>query len=135
MIQKFFISLLLSCYLVVTGCAILLSPPVVGVGVGVGVYTYIKGELRRSYHATFDETVRASTDTLERLKIVVTEKTSDGITATIRARHADRTPVTVKVAMITPGVTEVSIRSGIIGIWDRGLSELIHGNIAQRLSK
>jgi len=65
----------------------------------------------------------------------ITEKTSDSIKATIKAKQSNGTPVTIKTVMITPGTTEVSVRSGIVGIWDKKVSELIHASIAQRLQK
>jgi len=129
MIRKVLILLLLSSYFITLGCAAFIA----GTGAGVGVYTYVNGELKTSYQATFDETNRACTAVLESLEMVITEKTSDSIKATIKAKQTDGTPVTIKTLMITPGTTEVSVRSGIIGIWDKKVSELIHASIAQRL--
>jgi len=129
MIRKVLILLLLSSYFITLGCAAFIA----GTGAGVGVYTYVNGELKTSYKATFDETNRACTAVLESLEMVITEKTSDSIKATIKAKQTDGTPVTIKTLMITPGTTEVSVRSGIIGIWDKKVSELIHASIAQRL--
>ncbi len=129
MFRKFLISLLLSVFLL-TGCCEFF---VAGTGTGIGVYTYRSGELKRLYQATFDKTIQAGTATLKKLKITITEKTSDGIETTIKARRTDKTPVTVKVVMIAPRITEVSIRTGRVGIWDKKVSELIHASIAQRL--
>ena len=129
MYKNFLIPLILSCYLIAIGCAAV----VVGAGAGAGVYTDINGELKRSYQATFDKTIQACTDTLKRLKIKTTEKTNDGIKTRINARCTDGTPVTIKVVMIGPRINEVSVRSGIIGVWDKKVSELIHATIAQRL--
>ena len=120
---------ILFCLLVTWGCAVL----VVGAGAGAGVYTYVNGELKRTYQAPFDSTNQACLSTLENLKISITEQTSDEVKVTIRAKRTDGTAVTVKTVMIAPGITEVSVRSGIIGMWDKKGSELIHASIAQRL--
>jgi len=37
--------------------------------------------------------------------------------------------------MVEPRITKVSVRSGMVGIWDKNVSELIHASIAQRLQK
>ncbi len=129
MIRKLLISLLLTGFLLTEGCAFFVS----GAGVGVGVYTYMNGELKNLYQATFDKTIQASTVILKRLKISIIEKTSDGIETVIKARRADNTPVTIKIVMIAPEITEVSIRTGRVGIWDKKISELIHASIAQNL--
>jgi len=91
------------------------------------------GQLIRSYQAPFDKTNRACTATLENLKMAITEETSDGIRATIKAKQTDGSPVTVQTVMIDPKITEVSVRSGVVGVWDKKISELIHASIAQRL--
>jgi hypothetical protein len=120
---------LLAGMIVLTGCAALVA----GTAAGVGVYTYVNGELKRSYPESFDKTYAICLETLESLKINIEEKESDGISATINAKRADGSPVWVKVFMITPQITEVSVRSGVVGVWDKKVSELIHASIAQRL--
>jgi len=131
MIRKALIILLLASYFITLGCAAFIA----GSGAGAGVYSYANGELKTSYQATFDETNQVCTSVLRSLEMVITEKTIDGIKATIKAKQTDGTPVTIKTVMITPGTTEVSVRSGIVGIWDKKVSELIHASIAQRLQK
>lgn len=131
MTRNLLLSVILSCYLITVGCV-----AVVAVGVaGTGVYTYMNGQLSRSYQASFDATNQASRATLKSLKIAITEETSDGINATIKAKRTNGTPVTVKTVMVAPRITKVSVRSGVVGIWDKKVSELIHASIAQRLQK
>ena len=131
MIRKVSVLLLLSSCFITSGCFALLA----GTGAGAGVYTYANGELKTSYQATFDETNRACVEVLKSLEMVMIEKTSDSIKANIKAKQTDGTPVTIKTVMITPSTTEVSVRSGIVGMWDKKVSELIHASIAQRLQK
>ncbi|MBL7180737.1 MAG: DUF3568 family protein [Pseudomonadota bacterium] len=128
--RNLLILLALSCC-VVSGCAAVFT----GAAAVAGVYTYFNGQLTRSYQAPFDKTNLACTAALESLKIAITEEASDGINTTIKAKRTDGTPLTVKTVMIEPRITEVSVRSGVVGIWDKKVSELIHASIAQRLQK
>ena len=132
MIKKLLIlTLLLSCCVFMAGCGVVVT----GAAVGAGVYTYMDGQLQRSYQAPFDKTNQACMATLKGLKIAIIEEGSDGINTTIKAKRTDGTPVTIKTAMIEPTITEVSVRSGVVGIWDKKVSELIHASIAQKLQK
>ena len=129
MIRKFLIPLLLSCCLLTVGC----NPLIVGTGAGIGVYSYMNGRLTRSYQATFDQTNQACIAALNSLKISIIEKSSDGIHTTITAKRTDGTPVTVQTVMLERRITEVSVRSGIVGVWDKKVSKRIHARIAQKL--
>ena len=131
MIRSVSVLLLLSSYFIISGCAAFVA----GTGAGVGVYSYVNGELKTSYYAKFDETNRACTAVLNDLEMEITEEKIDSTKATIKAKQSNGTPVVIKTVMITPGTTEVSVRSGIVGIWDKKVSELIHASIAQRLQK
>ncbi len=109
------------------GCAALVA------GAGAGVYTYVSGELKRTYNAPFDKAVSDSLAALQELKITYLDKRSSGITTTIDAEKSDATPVTVIITMLRTNVTEVSVRTGVVGYWDKKVSELIHVHIAKRL--
>lgn len=115
--------------LLTTGCAVIIA----GAGAGAGVYTYVKGELKRTYPVRVGPALEASLAALDQLRIQVDKKTSDGITDTIDARRSDGTPVVVRVAAVTPAFTEISVRTGVLGVWEKEVSELIHATIAQRL--
>ncbi len=123
--------LLLVCFLGATGCAAV----IVGAGAGAGVFTYLNGELIRTYQSAFDPTYNACESTFKRLKISIAEVNRSGIETTIKAKQIDGVPVTAKLVMIASNITEVSIRTGIIGVWDRKVSELIHAEIKQRLDR
>ena len=131
MTRNLLLSVILSCYLITIGCAVVVT----GAVVGAGTFTYMNGQLSRLYQAPFDTTNQACTATLKKLKIVITEEASDGINAIIKAKRTDGTPVTVKTEMVESRITKVSVRSGMVGIWDKNVSELIHASIAQRLQK
>ena len=129
--RNLLLSVILSCYLITVGCAAVIT----GAVVGAGAYTYMNGQLSRLYQAPFDTTNQACTATLKKLKIAITEEASDGINMTIKAKRTDGTSVTVITEMVESSITKVSVRSGMVGIWDKNVSELIHASIAQRLQK
>jgi hypothetical protein len=109
------------------GCAALVA------GAGAGVYTYVSGELKRTYNAPFDKAVNESLSALQDLKIKVIKQRSSGITTTIEAEKSDSSPVTVTLTIIGTNMTEITVRTGVVGYWDKKVSELIHAQIAKRL--
>jgi hypothetical protein len=111
------------------GCAAFVA----GAGAGAGVYVYMKGELKRSYQASYDATVAACTGVFDELRIDITDKSWDGIRTIVQGMHSGKTPVKVKIVMQAPSITEVTVRAGITGVWDKKVSELIHVKIAQKL--
>ncbi len=113
----------------VAGCA----PLVAGAGAGAGVYSYVTGELSRTYPVPFDQADAAVSNALDYLKITVIDtKTGDNKTV-ITAKQSDGTPVTVKLFTVSLDATEIRVRSGAVGYWNKDVSELIHASIAQRL--
>jgi len=116
---------LLAAMIAMTGCAAL----IVGAGAGAGVYTWVKGELIRSYAKDFDQTEKAVVKSLEYLKITIEEKNQTGSETTLKARQSDGLPVTVTVRTVRYDMTEVAVRCGYVGYWDRKNAELIHATI------
>lgn len=127
--RKNAIVLLFFCGLVISGCELLVG----GAVVGSGMYSYFKGELKRTYAEPYDKILNLSIEALDSLQIKITEKTADKISARLDAKRNDETPVVVTITSIAPKITEVSVRSGVFGVWDKKVSELIHASIAQRL--
>ncbi len=124
------IAVLLSASLLSTGCPALIA----GAGAGAGVYTYVEGDLTRTYQAPFDKALDASMETLRALRMTVIEKpTGDAIKSVIKAERSDGTPVTITLNMVSLNITEIGVRSGVVGFWDQKVSKLVHANIAQRL--
>jgi outer membrane protein OmpA-like peptidoglycan-associated protein len=115
-----------------TGCAAL----VVGAaGAGAGTLAYFKGELKKDYEVSYDRTVKACTEALNSLQIPITEKTADALQTTFNAERPDGTPVTVKAVKRNEEVTEVSVRTGIVGVWDKNVSMQIHESIRRKMNR
>ena len=125
MTRSVIVTTLLVALLFTTGCAAL----VVGAGTGAGVYTWMKGELLRSYAKDFDQTERAVIQSLDYLKITIDKKTQEGSETTIKAHQENNSPVTVKIRTVRYDMTEVAVRCGVVGYWDRKTAELIHATV------
>jgi hypothetical protein len=115
--------------LAAAGCAAL----VVGAGVGAGAFSYIQGELVRPYAARYADVLNTCSQTLQDLGMPTNDQSSDGVQTVINSQRKDGTPVTVKVRIAALDVTEVSVRTGQVGVWDREFSQQFHGFIAERL--
>jgi len=115
--------------LLAAGCAAV----VVGAGAGAGAYTYVNGELARTYPAPYPRTMDVCTQLLKDLSMPVKAQTSDGVQTTIESERRDGTPMTLKVRIIGLDLTEVSVRTGVVGYWNRDLSMQFQEFIAQRL--
>jgi hypothetical protein len=107
------------------GCAAL----VIGAGAGAGVYTYVKGELISSYANDFNHTQETAIQSLNYLKITIDEKRQENSQTLIKAHQNDGSPVTVRIRSTGYDMTEVAVRCGRIGFWDRKNAELIHVTI------
>lgn len=118
------------CWMLVSGCAAV----VIATGAGTGAYTYVNGELVRSYPASYNRTMEVCTQILNDLNMPVKEQTSDGPRTTIATERKDGTPVTLKITIVGLDVTEVSVRTGVVGFWNRDLSQQFHEFISRRLS-
>ena len=128
--QTRYTALVLLCIIpMVAGCAALVA----GAGAGAGVYTYMNGELKRTYQADYQSVRKAADASLDDLKIARSDEKSDGIETEIEAKRSDGTPVTLHLTKLGPNLTEVAVRSGIVGVWDKEVSELIHATIAKKL--
>jgi outer membrane protein OmpA-like peptidoglycan-associated protein len=93
----------------------------------------LSGGSVKTYPSDYRTTVQASNDTLEELKIPVTETIADGLKTTLKARRADGTPVVVRVVRIDRNSTEVSVRTGSVGLSDRRAAAQINEFIHERL--
>ena len=114
-----------------TGCIAVL----VGAGVGAGTYTYVNGELKRSYQAKFDKTLQVCIDILKDLNQPILDKVTDGEKTTIKSERKDGTPQTIEVSIISEDWTQVSVRTGVVGYWKKDISQQFQEFIAERLKK
>jgi hypothetical protein len=129
MANKLLAGIALICWGLISGCAAL----VVGAGAGTGAYTYLNGELVRSYPTAYTRTMDVCTQVLSDLNMPIREQTSDGVRTTISTERKDGTPMTLKITIIGLDVTEVSVRTGVVGYWNRDLSQQFHEFITRRL--
>jgi hypothetical protein len=74
------------------------------------------------------------TQLLQDLGMPVKEQGSDGVQTTIATERKDGTPMTIKVKIVGLDVTEVSVRTGVVGYWNRDLSVKFQEYIAERLT-
>jgi len=129
--RKFAALLLMSCFWLMVSCAAV----IIGSGVGVGTYTYLKGDLSRSYNAKFDKTLDVCLSILTDLDQPILEKTTDGAKTTIKTKRKNTSPQTITVFISSVDWTEVSVRSGVFGYWNREVSQQFHEFIAERLKR
>jgi len=131
-IQKIILFLVLVSFLAICGCAV----AVLGIGAaGAGAFAYINGKLTKTYKSEYNETVHASRHTLQKLKIPVTEIIADELTTEIKAIRPNDTQVAIQIVRIDKDHTQVSVRTGSLGVWDKRVSEQIHGYISQNLNQ
>ena len=130
MASKLSVWIVAVCWGMVSGCAAV----VVATGAGAGAYTYVNGELARAYPAAYIRTMEACTQILNDLKMPIKEQTSDGVQTTIATERQDGTPMALKIKIIGLDVTEVSVRTGVVGYWNRDLSQQFQEFISQRLN-
>ncbi|NNL76326.1 MAG: DUF3568 family protein [Desulfobacterales bacterium] len=124
------ISILFSIWLL-AGCAAL----IVGTGAGVGTYTYLKGDLKRTYQVKFDKALGVCLSVLNDLNQPILKKTTDGEKTTIQTERKDGSPQTITVSISNVDWTEVSVRTGVMGYWKKEVSQQFHEFIAERLKK
>ena len=113
-----------------SGCAAF-----VAVGAGAGAFSYISGNVLRTYDAEYQQTVRASRKAINDLRFTLINETSDSITTKINGRRGDDTPVTIHVTYLNSLQTEVGVRTGVVGVTETEVSERVHEKIADRLTR
>ena len=128
-LKKLYLLVSLASMLTSSGCIAV----VVGAGAGASTFAYVNGQLSRTYRASYEKTFAVVQDILADLKQPILEEKTDGTQTTIRSERRDGTPITVCVRIIDREWTEVSVRTGHIGVWKRQISEQFHEFIAERI--
>ena len=131
MLKRLYLIIVLVYLWVSTGCIAL----VIGAGAGAGTFAYVDGQLSRTYQANYQKTYQVCKGILEDMKQPVLEEKTDGIQTTIRSQRFDETPMTITVRIIDPEWTEVTVRTGHIGVWKKTISEQFHEFVAERLKQ
>ena len=129
MLKRLYLLIVLMHLWLSTGCIAL----VVGAGAGAGTFAYVNGNLSRTYQANYETTYAVCKGILEDMKQTILEEKTDGTQTTIRSQRADETLMTISVRIIDPEWTEVSVRTGHIGVWKKEISEQFHEFIAERI--
>lgn len=131
MLKRLYLLIVMSHLLLTTGCIAI----VVGAGAGGGAFAYFEGQLSRTYEANYGTTYQVCKSILKDLKQPILEEKTDGAETTIKSERTDGTPMRIKIAIIDPNWTEVSVRTGFSGVWKKEISEQFHEFIAERLTK
>ena len=100
----------------------------VGAGVGIGAYKYIEGRVERDYPLSYSRSWDAVNTALANMQISTSNSMDKGTKGSIDAVRKDGKQVKVAVRDKGQGVTNISVRVGIMG--DNALSEQIHDEIA-----
>ncbi len=131
MLKRLYLLIVMLHLLLTTGCIAV----VVGAGVGAGAFAYFDGQLSRTYEAKYETTYQVCKSILKDLKQPILEEKADGIQTIIKSERTDETPMTIKIAIVDPDWTEVSVRTGFSGVWKKEISEQFHDFIAERIKK
>lgn len=110
-----------------TGCAAL----VIGGAAAVGTYTYVAGQLKKTYNANLDATYRATIAGCESLGLPVLDKEKQLSRASVKTLDGER-DVWINLSVQSSSTTEVSIRIGYLG--DEMASRRIHEAIGTKLN-
>ena len=105
-----------------TGCV-----AVAAAGAAAGGVGYVRGDLEGYVNASVAKTVAACNSALVRAKYPKIKEHADAASATIIARTAADTRVTIRLKQVTETTTKISIRFGVFG--DQQLSQVLMSDI------
>jgi len=129
-LQGMIVVLVCAPFVVLQGCVPLIAAGA-GAAAGVGAASYVGGELKTTYAASFNRAWDASVLALRDTDLRIVDTKKDDIKGTIKAERVDGTPVTLGLEQAGPDTTRVGVRIGTFG--DEEGSKVIHNRIASRL--
>lgn len=106
----------------------------VAAGAGVGAYSYVSGNVIRTYDTEYDPAVRASLKVMSQLNYKLRQETGDTQKTIISGQRADDTPLTIEVEDIGVGLTRIGVRTGVVGVNNVTASEQVHDYLARQLT-
>jgi outer membrane protein OmpA-like peptidoglycan-associated protein len=118
--------------MLLSGCAPMF---IVGAGVGAGAFSYIAGNVTRVYEADYQQSIKASTNVMERLNFKRKEESDDESKTIIEGYLSHDTPVTIEVTYVDKAWTQIGVRTGYVGVDNLEKSEQVHGDIAEELKR
>ncbi len=101
---------------------------IVGAGVGASAYKYVEGSIARDYPVEYSQAWESINTALENLQVSLTASENQGTKGKINGVTQDGKKVAVKITDKGQGVSNVSVRVGMLG--DRDAAVRIHEEIA-----
>ena len=111
------------------GCGLLVA----GGAAGAGVYGYVQGELQRSYGVPMENAILATKKAANSLNLTEVGVERDSIKTIMHYKKSDNTEVTIRVQRMDVNQTEIGVRVGLVGVWDKDQAETIHNYIRENL--
>ena len=106
-----------------------------GAGVGAGAFSYIAGNLSRVYEADYQNSVQASLNVVEQLNFKRKEESTEELKTIIEGYIYHDTPVTIQVVYVDAASTQISVRTGYVGVDNLEISEQVHADIAEEFKR
>jgi hypothetical protein len=113
------------------GCGLL----VVGGAAGAGVYSYVEGEVQRTYDVSMGKALAAARKAAKDLRFTENGAEEDTIKTILKYKKTDNTEVTIRVERKDRKLTEIGVRVGYVGVWDTEQAKTIHNYISENLKR
>ena len=130
--KSLLITITIGMTMLLSGCA---GVFLVGAGVGAGAFSYIAGNLSRVYEADYQNSVQASLNVVEQLNLKRKEESTEELKTIIEGYIYHDTPVTIQVVYVDAASTQISVRTGYVGVDNLEISEQVHADIAEEFKR
>lgn len=104
-------------------------------GAGAGTYTYVSGNVTRTYSAGYQETINACINVLNKMELEIIAKSEDALKTKIESKRHDDSDITIEIEQTGSNVSRVAIRIGLMGVNKKTESELMHNHIYDEIEK